>query len=147
MAAGWQLQIDSQGIRRTRLWLWEDVWSWDEFRSGRVRPSISETNTFRDDQRPLFRRSVSFDWLPFEDVIRLTKACHALCEAAGAVPVIVTPVRMKVITLPMFLELEASPDGLRIRRLGVWSSVAWDEVQEIRIWRPTREWIGRLREV
>ncbi len=142
MSAGWQLQIDERGIRRTRLWLWEDVWSWDDFRSGRVRPSASESNTFQDDQRPFFQRSLSFGLLDTED---LTRACRALCDAAGTGWVTEAPDSLKVVTLPLFVEVEASPECLRFRRRGVWTRVAWDDLQEIRLWRPTRESLGRLR--
>jgi hypothetical protein len=126
-AFAWRLRIDSSGIARRRLWIW-DLWPWEQFEQGKVLDVEDESTVFLLKEKPLWARKLELALLEDADRERI----ESIIDRLWVRPALELPAELSLRYGFRKMALIAR-DGLLLRERGEELRFGWNEVKALRI--------------
>jgi hypothetical protein len=132
----WRLHVDVHGIRRRRLWMWDD-WPWAAFQAGSIRRGTAY-GSFVWPQRRWWERTLITDFLRTEDRRFVRQVCGRLIPAPTTPPI---PDEL-AIEQSFRRKIDLTAGGLEIRSPRSHARYQWNDLIEARFIRPHHDWDG-----
>jgi hypothetical protein len=128
LVESWRLKLDSYGIARRRLWVW-DPWPWQEFRDGKVRRRGS---TLIADDHCWWCRELSLELVSDHERAAILKLWRELAPQIDPVS-IVRPIPGEITVRYGFRTAHVGETGLRFLKDPSVPEIPWSGVRELRL--------------
>ncbi len=128
VAYRWKLRVDHMGIARRQLWNW-DLWSWDEFQSGKIK---RHGDCFLSFARPWWRNGLTFGLLEDGDRKFLLAACKFFFQPTEEQPCQPLPGSISL-RYQLFCTVTFREDGVSGRDGRSNFELGWSDVKQVRL--------------
>jgi hypothetical protein len=133
----WSVRVDARGVARRHLVAW-DVWTWDDFASGRIVKPRRIPFAFRDPARPLWRRKLGLNCMSSDAAAAIMRLVNTVYQLPPAEP-FPPSLKLRELVLPGgYLVMTLDANGVRGKFGGKPFDSSWSEVRGVHLTRGDR---------